>query len=394
MKSTVAVIDPVISSDFLCGMLKRMGFYTIGLISPNMNRQTLIARLSSKFDKLIFLSGNIDQDITKINRVAPYRISRCIAGAEHDLPYAEKLIFSLTPNQSNDPQTSELRYDKHEAMKKTRNANLGAINEYVLHKNFDEHNQIFNLIKYPCFIKPKNASSGSFGAEICDSKKALISYLENIPDSGDFGFPLDGYIAQDFINGDEYLIDIVSNNGHHEFISLYRYYRFYKNGKPVLKYRILENINSKLILKSFQQVSKILDELDLKNGMSHTEFFIENGKFYFNEVNPRISGSDGYINLVSMFTQSNDQVSKLFNHQEKIKQLYKYAAIYKPDMEIPDTKLLKIASVKNFMDTIKENSLQDILPEKSIIIPMLSNQQLDLESDLKILIQLDGYNNG
>jgi len=150
--------------------------------------------------------------------------------------------------------------------------------------SYNHLTKILNSNELIC--KPLN-QSGSFGVRHIKNEDEYILFLNQEKQH------LNQFIAQNFIKGEFYHSELVVQNNNIMFYSARKYSRpnlnMLKYNHPIFSCNITDpNINNKIINASFQVQSSI----GLKNGIMHTEFFIEEDteKVIFIETNLRSPG--------------------------------------------------------------------------------------------------------
>ena len=93
---------------------------------------------------------------------------------------------------------------------------------------------------------------------------------------------------QEFAAGTEYAIDIISKGGHHKVAALWRYDKREANGAPFVYFATelvdAQTPEGKLVC---DYAMKALDALDLKHGLTHSEFIVDEEGVRLVEVNCR-----------------------------------------------------------------------------------------------------------
>ena len=100
------------------------------------------------------------------------------------------------------------------------------------------------------------------------------------------------FIAQEFLQGTEYVVDTVSLNGKHKLIDIWRCHKAKHNdGSFVYEYFDLLDSNDKVCKVLFDYVSTVLDALNIKIGPGHSEVYIKkDGSPVLVEIGARLGG--------------------------------------------------------------------------------------------------------
>lgn len=151
-------------------------------------------------------------------------------------------------------------------------------------------------------IKPLR-SAASQGLFLCDNLDEVRTAAETIITWTDiFGCPIDSFLVQERIYGEEYIVNTISCNGTHRFNSMMRYTKvqtdeggyIYDSIEVVSK---LEPGHTALIEYAY----KVADAIGIKYGVVHGEYMIDDNGPVLIEVNCRPMGcsmSDEYLDLI------------------------------------------------------------------------------------------------
>lgn len=167
------------------------------------------------------------------------------------------------------------RYNKFELYK--------LLNQPSADSNFKEFKQQHG----DCIIKPAEIekSGGCEDVEFVDN----LSTIET----------KDGLFISKFFPGNEYAIDLVSCEGKHKLVSVWKYIRqpnekVWKDKVELMPYEE----DPTLVNQIYQVVTSWLNQLDHKFGPTHIELRHCNGEFFCVEINFRLNGHMSYQALV------------------------------------------------------------------------------------------------
>lgn len=164
----------------------------------------------------------------------------------------------------------------------------------VSHKIVNDLNDVYSWNVFPAIIKPLNGS-GSVNVHRVDSTDEIISFYDLYFDSNKnpYGFTYkQGFLLEEFIEGDEFSAEIAWNDNHWNIIGVVR--------KLTISNVFDENNNSEILhiiggeFEHYRQLNKSvniwLNKIGLKHGYVHLEFIIKNGNIHLVEINPRLPG--------------------------------------------------------------------------------------------------------
>lgn len=151
--------------------------------------------------------------------------------------------------------------------------------------------------KFPLIIKPtdRSGSRGIYKVEkIEDLEKAILNAQKESLTSE--------VILEEFINGEEYSVESISQNGIHKILQITKKYttgapHFIETGheEPA-------NLEDKIIKKIEEVVIKSLQALEIENGASHTELKIYQEEIKIIEIGARMGGDFIGSDLVELST--------------------------------------------------------------------------------------------
>jgi carbamoyl-phosphate synthase large subunit len=136
-------------------------------------------------------------------------------------------------------------------------------------------------IDYPLIVKPRYGK-GSRGQFIIKTHKDYNSFIDNITKNNS---RTDEYILQQFINGDEFGLDVVNDLNSHYAATFVRKKHLMKNGETYEATTVSPN--------NWVEVAQVISENVKHQGTIDIDFIIQNDKKYLIDINHRFGG--GYI---------------------------------------------------------------------------------------------------
>jgi hypothetical protein len=229
-----------------------------------------------------------------------------IPGAEPGLDTAEKICYGLglLPN---DPKKIMERRNKHLMQKALKDAGIN----YIKYSKSNNVNEILDFYiqngSKPIVLK-ELMGSATYNVFVCNSKDEVIDKFNAIVNSiSRSGTKNTDVLAEEYIKGTEMILNCISRNGVHSISAIFEYKKILMDNK----YPIYDSVSSvqasEKIKKAAKYIYKCLDAVGIKNGPSHSEFFIqENGEPVLVETAGRQGGVLGATN----------SFKKLFNEYE------------------------------------------------------------------------------
>lgn len=181
----------------------------------------------------------------------------------------------LNLSNGNNLKFASVRYNKFELYK--------LLDQPSADSNFEEFKQQHG----DCIIKPAliENSGGCEDVEFADNSSKIVTK--------------DGLFISKFFDGDEYAVDLVSCEGKHKLVSVWRYVRqadekVWKDKVELVHYEE----DPELITQMYKVVTNWLNRIDHKFGPTHIELKHCNGEFFCIEINFRLNGHMSYQALV------------------------------------------------------------------------------------------------
>ena len=145
-----------------------------------------------------------------------------------------------------------------------------------------------------CVIK-QSSGAASVGLHMCDDKDSLVKFLkEEFNNTYLFtGEQCNEMLIQEKINGTEYVVNTMSNNGDHNLLSFWRY-----NKKPAINNSYVYDYVTNMYkleggsYKLLKYAYSVLDAVHFKNGPVHGEYMVDENGPVLIEINCRTMGGN------------------------------------------------------------------------------------------------------
>lgn len=276
MKTKYAlVIDVAVTGNSLAYEFVSRGYKIINIYSSKKIFQKLYKSLNNSIYETCLIYESDEQLLVDLE---PYKndIICCFPGSDNGLPLSNYLneLFGLGIN-------NKLILDRFQVLK--------ASGEPVADNNFDD---FLNQYK-KCVVKPK-VSCGGYDR---------VSVVESLND-----IDTTGMLIMPWYTGEEYVVDIVSLNGKHKLVSVWKYTK--QNGFWREKITLLDCVgNEDLINKLYTYTCNILNNVNYTIGATHTEIIVENGIPKLVEINFRTHGHLDYETSFKILLQPQIQLT-------------------------------------------------------------------------------------
>lgn len=301
-KDAVVVIDPYSSGRFYLYELKKRGFPIIAIRSS----LDVSAYFKKAYDdhKEYFaealdyptLDNNLDRLLREV-RGLPYKIVAVIAGSDVGVELAEHLSEKMNMPTTNGTKLLFQRIDKAAMQDQLRACGVPAC-EQIKSGKLDELLQWANTRnKWPVVAKPAGGV-GSEGIYFCKSKADIEkAHSEIIGMVNPKGVKNDSVALQEFLDGDEYIVDTISNNGKHICVAIWTQGK--RRDLPwnptsiITTHNMLMEPSGEIQDQLIDYTFKMLDAVGFKHGPAHNELmFTDRGPILI-EINARMHGVQG-----------------------------------------------------------------------------------------------------
>jgi len=270
----VCVVDPYTSGAALAETVAENGYTVVSVLSdPKSDRAKLLQPAQAK--NVVRHRCDLDdpdalaETMKSISNFG--EVLAVMAGAEEGVELADKLAKAFKV-PGNDLASSKARRDKYLMAERVRKAGVRAAAQ--MHVRCVEEALVFftNVRSGLIVLKPR-ASMKSEDVYLCSTTAEVEEAFSKISDKTNYLNAFnDGALAQEYLDGDEYVVDAVSLGGRHKINSLWAIDRGTANGQ----FNVMFGAR---LMKSTEEVSftimtyakSVLDALGVQNGASHME---------------------------------------------------------------------------------------------------------------------------
>jgi biotin carboxylase len=307
----------------------------------------------------------------------PFQIASVFAGSEPGVELAERLSEALHLATANGTELLHARKDKAEMQEQLRRSGVPAAEQF----KSGELNELLKWARqrgeWPLVAKPISGS-GSDGVFFCNCEEDLVKAHQEIIGVVNPNGVINTHIAlQEFLRGDEYIVDTVSYGGKHLCVSVWVYTK--QRGMPWDPRAILP-MDSRFLPSSgkvqdllVDYVFQVLDSVGVRYGPCHTEIMLTPRGPILVEVNQRLHGLQGphLIGLSTGISKATYAVDALAGGAKLFNELYVPA----PDRYLyplqKECMLLNLVSpvegclvncLKDAVDSMNLPSVIDVLP--------------------------------
>jgi hypothetical protein len=267
-----------------------------------------------------------------------YNILAILNGNDLGLEVYESLLSKHFPDKSS--SLINIRRSKIETYNFLKSKNLIEANQCII----DSSNYQNAKVLVPSVLKPLESAGGQDTFYINSEKELGIVKEFNKP-----------FILQDRIFGEEYSVDIVSCDGKHKLISVWKYSKPHDHHHRDEIDLVDPNRNKLLISRIYEYITKIFNELDHVFGPTHSEIMISDNSIHLIEINYRLHGHLPHrVQNLTLQTNQAREVINLFLFESGVENTdtYKYSQ--------PVKKLLLNNKVDQYIDAIDWSAFENL----------------------------------
>lgn len=289
MTKHALIVEPYLSGGLLPAAFSRDGIASVGIHLRPMTHKIAATFRAEEFPRHLTFGGDLDE---LHSALADLEIVAVVAGQEAGVETADRLAssFGVPANQAGQSAARRDKYLMHQniaaaglrAIQQTRSSDVNALIAWI------EAN-----VCWPAVIKPVN-SGGTDGVRFCnDPGEVAAAFNAEIGRVNLLGFANSSMLAQELIDGIEYIVDSVSGGGRHHVVNIARYEKeISQAGTPIYRaIRFLDpgewDRHGELIDYDFA----VLNALGITVGPSHSEVFVDARGPVLVETGARLCGA-------------------------------------------------------------------------------------------------------
>ena len=245
-------------------------------------------------------SSSLNQEVLRQVRLAAgdRPILSVVAGSEPGVELADFLAFQLGPRGQNRYFLSHTRRDKADMQQRLANAGLAYIRG-IRSSNWEEISRWVGTSRrrtpWPLVIKPLD-SAGTQGVSIVANEAELRdAFLGLVGTENLFGQPIREILVQEYIEGEEIVINTMSLNGEHRIVESWLYHKSiittaYGTRVPMYVHDDLLSLNSPRVQAVAGYAFDVLNALGFENGAGHLEIMLTSTGPVLVEAGARLGG--------------------------------------------------------------------------------------------------------
>lgn len=323
----VAVVDPFSTGAVLAAELTKLGYSVVAVYSAKLenlaNLQNLVPQgLVLSFDAVVPFDDNPYVMINSIMSVKNKKLVAILAGAETGVEVADTLS-ELMNLKSNGTALTEARRNKYVMGETVRGAGIRAVKQLrsAVWSEIENWIQGWNPQPFEVIVKPMD-SAGSDDVTLCRNVGEVKHAFEKIIGKvNGLGIVNKAVLVQEYLDGPEYVIDMVSCDGVHKAVAIYEYDRRVANGAGFVCFgQNLLIADDPRFAEIITYQKQVITALGIRHGPTHGEVKWCRGEPVLVEVGARCHGAEGTWKQVADYVYGYNQVQVTIDsyfHPEK-----------------------------------------------------------------------------
>ncbi|WP_145880524.1 ATP-grasp domain-containing protein [Streptomyces sp. BK340] len=280
-----AIVDGYSTGNFLPAAFTRLGAQVVHVRStPEWMTSMLLPNTDDYIADLVFQD---EEQIVK--ELRSLGVSAVLAGQEPGVPLSDRLS-ELMGTASNGSRLSTARRDKYEMIEVLRAAGLHCADQF----KSDDPQALVDWAEahgtYPVVIKPLSSASTD-GVFICNDADEVRAAAQQVLAARDiFDLPNREVLIQSYLDGEEYIVDTVSHDGHRFVCGVWKYEKTLVNGKNIYDKDVLLPADEFPVPELIAYVDQVLEAMNIRFGPTHTEVKMTSNGPALVEIGARLNG--------------------------------------------------------------------------------------------------------
>ncbi|HLB57042.1 MAG TPA: ATP-grasp domain-containing protein [Coxiellaceae bacterium] len=287
-KQICLIVDAYTTGKYLAPMLIANGYVCWHIQSRS---EVILAYqksfIAENFSRNLIYDGNIN---AILNAVSEFQVKTVIPGAETGVILADLLSEKLNL-PGNASCTSDIRRNKFlmsQALLKSKVpvASFISTNQLPEILLWKKENKLKKIVLKPLL------GGGSDHVFICESDNEIHAAFKKILSEKDvFEQSNVELLAQEFIEGQEYIVNTVTINKKHYIVDMWKKFKAHHNGVPINLYSIAIDSTASEFKALSSYTYQVLDALQIRHGAGHTEVMLNEKGPLLIETGARLAGS-------------------------------------------------------------------------------------------------------
>ena len=238
-------------------------------------------QIKCKFD-IIYERDTYEETLEMVKE---YDSLLVIPGTEKGVILATKIAndLNLKTNPIENLDAMTIKNDMHQRLAEN---NLRHIRGQIV-KTTEEALEFYGRENLTSVVIKPNYGAGSVGVRICMNKEEMIENLQELFNMRNlYGNELNELLIQERIDGEEYMVNTVSNNGRHRITTIWKHHKVKSSeGGPVYDNATTVNKLNLGEANLIEYAYDVADAIGIKYGPVHGEYMIDKNGPVLIEVN-------------------------------------------------------------------------------------------------------------
>ncbi|MCY1018664.1 ATP-grasp domain-containing protein [Pyxidicoccus sp. MSG2] len=312
------IVDPYSSGAMLAPEFLARGLRCIAVTSTKVPIAVYAKSfVPGDFEKVIAFEGSLDALVEELGRYSPRFV---IPGTECGVELADQLAARLCPHLANEPGLAQARRHK------------GHMGDAVARRNLPHARQLYTndlaqveawmeregLEDAPLILKPPKSAGTDSVSRVRGRAQLRATFQELLGRRNKLEQVNDTLLVQEFLVGDEYVVDTFSHHGVHTVTNICRYSKIHTD-RHVAVYDHMDFLEFRpseqesLVMYTFN----VLDALGIKFGPAHNEVMMTEDGPKLIESGARMHGA-GHPRFARLCTGDSqlDRMVRFYSGQE------------------------------------------------------------------------------
>ncbi|PMR78718.1 ATP-grasp domain-containing protein [Billgrantia endophytica] len=283
------IVDGYSTGGQLASALKSLGYRVLNIMSTG---SIIVEEISSSlnnenFFDTWFYDGDLDSLVARLAELRPQFVA---TGFESGVPLAETLAdrLALPSNDSNKPG---YRSNKARMGEGLRDSGVPCAEQIIVSSLSNMTREAVDAIGYPVVVKPTE-SAGSDSVFIAHTYEGALGHIKTILGKKNrIGRNNTEILVQEFIQGQQYIVNSVSLDGEHFITEIWKDIRTQTiNGQVLYDHEHLVDLKDPVSQQLTDYLKACLDALGVRHGPIHAEVILTMKGPLLVEVGARCQG--------------------------------------------------------------------------------------------------------
>lgn len=283
------VLDPFSSGRFLVDEFARRGIASVAVLSSGIPALFASSFAPEKYAAVIDACDGVDALAADLAGFHPCCV---MTGLETGIALMDELAarFGLP---GNDPASSTMRRDKYLMQETIRAQGLRAVAQCKVERSEEALDWLDAHGHYPVIVKPA-ASAGSDNIHLCATRDEALAAVHKVLEANNlFGAPNTHALVQEFLEGQEWVVDTVSCDGECLVTNVTKYKKLPNaQGKTVYRHSAFLTPDMQAHGELIRYAQAVIEALGIGLGAAHVELIDTARGPVLVEVNARMHGGD------------------------------------------------------------------------------------------------------